>query len=239
MHAEMDYSNLSEYLADMAKRDRREVISRLITLLTHLLKWEYQPDHRSGSWQGTILEQRRELCMLLESGTLHNHAQSVLAEAYDKRGSKLPPKTGLPRRGVSGRMRLGFGTAACRRRIRRFSVLDSFSPRRFDVVVQLTVKNQLERPSRPEWAMQREFSWPAGYWTARFHDPFEWHMAACGWQLSLLSKGHDVTSQHQHIEAVRTGKGFYLPAHYQPWCSTQPLLAAARVGRHSGPLQCG
>src|SRR5713226_2366412 len=53
---EMDYPNLSEYLADMAKRDRREVSSRLVTLLTHLLKWQYDSDHRSGSWRGTILE---------------------------------------------------------------------------------------------------------------------------------------------------------------------------------------
>src|ERR1700716_4121211 len=73
-HAEMEYPNLSEYLADMAKRDRREVSSRLVTLLTHLLKWEHQPDQRSGSWRGTILEQRRELRKLLESGTLYNHA---------------------------------------------------------------------------------------------------------------------------------------------------------------------
>src|SRR5438876_6092714 len=60
-YAEMDHPNLSEYLADMAKRDRREVLSRLVLLFVHLLKWEHQPDHRSGSWQGTILEQRRAL----------------------------------------------------------------------------------------------------------------------------------------------------------------------------------
>ena len=53
-HAEMDYQNLSEYLADMAGRDRREVFSRLVVLLTHLLKWEHQPERRSGSWRGTI-----------------------------------------------------------------------------------------------------------------------------------------------------------------------------------------
>jgi hypothetical protein len=81
-YAEMDYSNLSEYLSDMSKRDRREVFSRLVILLTHLLKWEHQPDRHSGSWRGTILEQRRELRKLLESGTLHNHALTVLAEAY-------------------------------------------------------------------------------------------------------------------------------------------------------------
>ena len=59
--AEVELHTLAEYLTDMAKRDRREVFSRLVILLSHLLKWEYQPDNRSGSWRGTILEQRREL----------------------------------------------------------------------------------------------------------------------------------------------------------------------------------
>src|SRR6266446_5652537 len=96
-YAEMDHSNLSEYLADMAKRDRREVSSRLVTLLTHLLKWEHQQDHRSGSWRGTILEQRRELHKLLESGTLHNHALSALAEAYADARKQAAAETGPPR----------------------------------------------------------------------------------------------------------------------------------------------
>jgi hypothetical protein len=77
----MDYPHLSEYLADMARRDRREVFSRLVVLLCHLLKWEHQPDSRCGSWRGTIREQRRELRQLLESGTLRNHAEAVLADA--------------------------------------------------------------------------------------------------------------------------------------------------------------
>src|SRR5437016_12447682 len=81
-YAEMDYIHLSEYLADMAQRDRREVFSRLVVLLSHLLKWQYQPERRSASWRGTIREQRRELRQLLESGTLRRHAEAVLAEAY-------------------------------------------------------------------------------------------------------------------------------------------------------------
>ena len=81
--AEMDTRNLSEYLAAMAKRDRREVLSRLIVLLTHLIKWECQQDRRTGSWRATIREQRRQLREILESGTLRNHAAAVLLGAYD------------------------------------------------------------------------------------------------------------------------------------------------------------
>jgi hypothetical protein len=88
---------LAEYLTDMAKRDRREVYSRLVVLLAHLLKWEYQPDHRSRAWQGTILEQQRELRQLLESGTLRNHALAVFADAYADARKQAAAETGLAR----------------------------------------------------------------------------------------------------------------------------------------------
>ena len=94
-YEQMDYTHLSEYLADMANRDRREVFSRLVVLLSHLLKWEYQPEHRSGSWRGTLREQRRELRQLCESGTLHNYAETVLADAYGEARRQAADETGL------------------------------------------------------------------------------------------------------------------------------------------------
>jgi hypothetical protein len=81
-YAALDHKNLSEFLTDMAKRDRREVYSRLAILLCHLLKWDFQPEKQTGSWRATLREQRRELRLLLESGTLKNHAREVLADAY-------------------------------------------------------------------------------------------------------------------------------------------------------------
>ena len=95
-HAEMDYHNLSEYLADMALRDRREVFSRLAVLLTHILKWRRQPDRRSTSWAKTILEQRSELRQIFESGTLRNHAEAVLTKAYADARRRAAVETGLP-----------------------------------------------------------------------------------------------------------------------------------------------
>jgi hypothetical protein len=94
-YAEMDFKHLSEYLADMARRDRREVFSRLVVLLTHLLKWEHQPERRSGTRRGTIREQRRELRQLLESGTLRNHAEAVLADAYAEARRQAADETEL------------------------------------------------------------------------------------------------------------------------------------------------
>jgi hypothetical protein len=93
--AEVDIANLGEYLLDMARRDRREVVSRLRTLLTHLLKWEHQPENRSNSWRGTIRTQRSELQELLESGTLRQHAEDVLEKAYRQAVELAADETGL------------------------------------------------------------------------------------------------------------------------------------------------
>src|SRR5439155_7652722 len=81
---EIDYANLSEYLCDMARRDKREVLSRLVVLVTHLLKWQQQPEQRSNSWRGTIISQRGELRDWLASGTLRRHAAEVLGQAYKR-----------------------------------------------------------------------------------------------------------------------------------------------------------
>lgn len=95
--SEVDTQNLAEYLTDMAKRDRREVFSRLVVLLAHLLKWQFQPDRRSRSWLLTILKQQRELRQLLESKTLRLHAAAIMAEAYDHARKEAAAETGLSR----------------------------------------------------------------------------------------------------------------------------------------------
>ena len=94
-YGDLDYMNLQEYLLDMAKRDRREVLSRLRILLAHLLKWDHQPRRRSGSWERTIREQRYELQSLLESQTLMNHASAVLSKAYEQAVKLAASETGL------------------------------------------------------------------------------------------------------------------------------------------------
>src|SRR5262249_19869617 len=93
---ELDYAHLGEYLSDMARRDRREVQSRLTTLLAHVLKWVHQPEHRSRSWRGTIIEQRQELADLVASGVLRNHAEAALASVYAKALERAAAETELP-----------------------------------------------------------------------------------------------------------------------------------------------
>src|SRR5262249_13574219 len=92
---DLDFPHLGEYLTDMARRDRREVESRLTTLLAHVLKWMHQPEHRSRSWRGTIIEQRQELSRLAARVVLRNHGEAVLADVYVEAIERAAAETGL------------------------------------------------------------------------------------------------------------------------------------------------
>jgi len=94
---ELDVENLIDELEGMARRDRREMINRLIILIAHLLKWEFQPDHQSGSWRGSIQEQRLQLNGLLEdSPSLHQQFIESLEKAYPQAVKLASKETELP-----------------------------------------------------------------------------------------------------------------------------------------------
>ena len=95
--SELDLDHLSEYLTDMAARDRREVKSRLVILLAHLLKWEFQPDMRSHGWRTTVLNRRQKLVDVAGRGVLRTHAEAVLSEAYENALKLAEEEAGLPR----------------------------------------------------------------------------------------------------------------------------------------------
>jgi hypothetical protein len=93
--AALDLDNLAEYLTDMAQRDRREVKSRLVVLLAHLLKWEFQPEKRTRSWKSTVVAQRQELADFAAQGVLRTHAERVLPDAYGDAVERAAADTGL------------------------------------------------------------------------------------------------------------------------------------------------
>ena len=93
---DLDAVHLEEFLSDMARRDKREVLSRLTTLLVHLLKWVHQPAQRSGGRASTIIEQRaRLLKRIQESPSLRGYPGEVLDEEYAIAREKAAAETGL------------------------------------------------------------------------------------------------------------------------------------------------
>src|SRR5690348_7588387 len=92
----IDLENVAEELESMGRSVRRELRNRLATLLMHLLKWQYQPGLRSRSWSGTIREQRRQICDLLDESPSLKHLLALdLPSAYGLSAIKAVAETGL------------------------------------------------------------------------------------------------------------------------------------------------
>jgi hypothetical protein len=96
----VDVTNLLDEIEDMARSEKRAIENNLVVLLTHLLKYRFQPDQRSSSWRGSIVEHRRRLRKLIrESPSLRSYAREIYAECYADSceqaaaETELPPKT--------------------------------------------------------------------------------------------------------------------------------------------------
>jgi hypothetical protein len=92
----LDLTNLAEEIEGIGISQKHALESRLIVLLTHLLKWQFQPGYRCGSWIGTINEQRKRIQYLLrDSPSLKPLLESKLVDAYDVAISSAAAETGL------------------------------------------------------------------------------------------------------------------------------------------------
>jgi hypothetical protein len=79
----IDVANIAEEIESMGRGDRRELKSRLVVLIMHLLKWRHQPGGRSRSWSATIDEQRLQIEGILgESPSLRPNVAAMLVEAH-------------------------------------------------------------------------------------------------------------------------------------------------------------
>ena len=97
----LDIEHLFDEVEDMGKHEKRELENRLEVLLTHLLKWKYQPNLQSRSWRLTIKEQRSRIKYHLEDNpSLRNHdnIQKVLSRSYDGAIYSSIKETGLSER---------------------------------------------------------------------------------------------------------------------------------------------
>jgi hypothetical protein len=98
--SEVDIEHLVEEIESMGASERKELASRLEVLLTHLLKWQFQPERRGRSWQLTVIEQRERLKDHLESNpSLGNPdtLNAMLGKAYKYALIGAQRQTGLAR----------------------------------------------------------------------------------------------------------------------------------------------
>jgi len=93
-----DIEHIAEEIESMGRTEKRELVSRLAVLLLHLLKWQFQPERRSASWEGTIRVQRRDLAdHLVDNPSLGSKLSEAIGRGYGNAAILAPGETGLPR----------------------------------------------------------------------------------------------------------------------------------------------
>lgn len=58
---DLDIEHIAEEIEDVGKSEQRELANRMAVLLSHLLKWQHQPERRGASWETTIHTQRNSI----------------------------------------------------------------------------------------------------------------------------------------------------------------------------------
>jgi hypothetical protein len=97
--AGLDAEHLAEEIESMGSSQRRELRNRMAILLQHLLKWDFQPDHRNRSLEATLLEQRSAISDLIaDSPSLQGLLEPSLQSAYPSAVRFAAKETGIDAR---------------------------------------------------------------------------------------------------------------------------------------------
>jgi hypothetical protein len=90
----LDWDNLAEEIEGLARRDRRELTSRVMTIIEHLVKLQHSPatEPRAG-WMETIGHARSEIeDIVRDSPSLHREVAEVITRKAE-RAAQLAAKS--------------------------------------------------------------------------------------------------------------------------------------------------
>ena len=97
---QVDWDNLIEEVESLGRSEKRELKSRLLVILEHLLKlmcWESEKPQNGRGWRNTVIEQRNQVEMILEdSPSLKPWLVESFVESYAKARQQILQKYGLP-----------------------------------------------------------------------------------------------------------------------------------------------
>ena len=97
--AAADISHIAQEIESMGKTEKRELVSRLVVLLLHLLKWSFQPERHGSSWEATIRNQRLDVTdHLADNPSLKALLADAVAAAYQRARNSAAAETDLPKR---------------------------------------------------------------------------------------------------------------------------------------------
>ncbi len=91
----VDWETVIEEIEALGRSEKRAIRSHLVILLTHMLKWEFQPEHQSRSWNLSIRNARKDLKRLLkENPSLKgDFLIQLLPDAYEDAREKASDET--------------------------------------------------------------------------------------------------------------------------------------------------
>ncbi len=96
--AEVDLPNVIEELEDMGKEQRRALTSSYRVLIAHLLKWQFQPQLRSSSWEVTIDRERDNIVDREKMNpSLGRDTKQIIEAVYRRSVREAAKETELPR----------------------------------------------------------------------------------------------------------------------------------------------
>lgn len=93
-YQEADIEHIIEELEEMGISNENQLINRLSVLIAHLLKWQFQPDFRGRSWEGTIEEQRNKINRLIKKNpSLKAKVSEAIEEGFSDSKSIIKKET--------------------------------------------------------------------------------------------------------------------------------------------------
>ncbi|MEB3148027.1 MAG: DUF29 domain-containing protein [Sphaerospermopsis sp.] len=97
---QLDIENLIKEIDSMGRREKKELKTRLIVLIEHLLKlqyWTEEKDYNARFWRNTVVEQRRQIAYsLADSPSLKSILNDVFLECYQDARNDTLRKYELP-----------------------------------------------------------------------------------------------------------------------------------------------
>ena len=92
----LDWDNLAEEIETLGRSERGEIRSRLVVLILHLLKWQFQPAKRKSGWRASIIEARDQLGEVLSaSPSLKSYPDQILRKQYEIARLRAADESGL------------------------------------------------------------------------------------------------------------------------------------------------
>lgn len=93
---------LTQLLETMANSERKALLSQLVRLMSHVIKWKIQTEKRTRSWKSSINNARFEIQTLQEfSPSLNtNYVLSIWDKAFLQAKIQANDETGIPTRNI-------------------------------------------------------------------------------------------------------------------------------------------